>query len=155
MKTCEICDRPIKTGRKYCWEHRHTAQAEAIRGDKTINEAAQAYLEYHTENDHQILKRNRKVIISVLIVYYLLLIGMTLLFGYLLGESSKFPIYFFYIGVFIGSIIAAILPYKYRVIPNKTLSDDITNRDPEYVKWVKEWVKNEKEEKEFRKSLLK
>ena len=33
MKTCEICGRTIKTGRKYCWEHRHTAQANKIRDD--------------------------------------------------------------------------------------------------------------------------
>ena len=43
MRTCEICGRPIRTGRKYCWEHRHTSQAEAIRGDRLFNEATERY----------------------------------------------------------------------------------------------------------------
>ena len=55
MKTCEICDRPIRTGRKYCWEHRRTAQAEALQGGKIVDKATQAYLEYHTKRNHQIL----------------------------------------------------------------------------------------------------
>ena len=48
------------------------------------------------------------------------------------------------------------MSYKYfGVKPNKTISDNIINRSPEYVEWVKGWVKSEREEKEFRKSLLK
>jgi hypothetical protein len=50
MKTCEICRREgriryIRTGRKYCWEHRHTSQAEGIRGDNLVNKAKRKYWE--------------------------------------------------------------------------------------------------------------
>lgn len=38
-KECDICGRPIKTGRKYCWEHRHTSQSKEVQEEKLIREA--------------------------------------------------------------------------------------------------------------------
>jgi hypothetical protein len=50
-KECEICGRPIKTGSKYCWEHRHTAQSESLRikseEDKLIKRANQEYINWY------------------------------------------------------------------------------------------------------------
>ena len=44
-RKCQIpgCNRTLKTGRKYCWEHRYTAQADSIRGEKLIEEATRDY----------------------------------------------------------------------------------------------------------------
>ena len=107
MKTCEICDRQIRTGRKYCWEHRCTAQAEALRGNRIIDEATEAYIEYRISS-----LRHR-----------------------LYTSMSEF--------------------YELEEKTREQATREIENRDPKYIKWVKEWVQEEKKEKEFRKSLLK
>ena len=107
MKTCEICDRPIRTGRKYCWEHRRTAQAETLRGDEIIETATEAYIKF------RLLSIQNKIYSSML---------------------------------------------EYHEVEEKAIhqiNTEILNRDPKYVKWVKSWVQDEREEKEFRKSLLK
>lgn len=46
MKTCEVCGRRIRTGTKYCWEHRHTSQAEALRGDRQFKKAEKFYYQW-------------------------------------------------------------------------------------------------------------
>ena len=54
LRECEICGRPIKTGRKYCWEHRHTVQAGKIREDKKTEEliysGTEAFKNYYMDN---------------------------------------------------------------------------------------------------------
>ena len=162
MKTCEICDRPIKTGRKYCWKHRHTAQAEAIRGDKIIDESTRAYYRYKR-------KMLDKVLFPIFGFYYFIL---AVILWFLRFKSPAFT-YVFIFGVIPGPIVAIIIAQKYfGVKPRysktilediifrkpryyKQISEDINNRHPEYVQWVKGWVQDEKEEREFRKSLLK
>ncbi|MBM3247750.1 hypothetical protein FJZ17_04410 [Candidatus Pacearchaeota archaeon] len=147
MRECEICGRPIKTGRKYCWEHRHTAQAEALRGDKIIDDATRAFYQYKT-------KRNDKILYSILGIYYFILVIILSFVGF---KSPAFP-YVFIFGAMLGPFVAIIISHKYfGVKPRyyKTISEDILKRDPEYIEWVKGWVQSEKEEREFRKSLLK
>lgn len=54
-KKCEICGRSIKSGYKYCWEHRHTAQAEKNRilrkEDELIEEANHIYIENYVKRE--------------------------------------------------------------------------------------------------------
>ena len=38
MAECEICGRTLKTGRKYCYEHRHSVQANNLRKGKQEQE---------------------------------------------------------------------------------------------------------------------
>ena len=148
MKTCEICDRLIKTGRKYCWEHRRTAQAEALRGDKIINDATKSYYNYHT-------KRNDKMLYTIIII--LEIIWLIIVFRVFSINSKLFP-YLFFIGSVCILFLSFFIGWRYFGVDfqyYKKIKGDIENRDPKYVKWVKGWVQDEKEEKEFRKSLLK
>jgi ABC-type multidrug transport system fused ATPase/permease subunit len=46
MKTCEVCGRRIRTGYKYCWEHRHTSEGEKLRGDVLFNKAQKFYFQW-------------------------------------------------------------------------------------------------------------
>ena len=151
MKTCEICDRPIKTGRKYCWEHRHTAQAEALRGDRVINEATEGYQKYHEKNYEYNKKKSFAIIITLIIAYSIIIFNI-------FGINSPISSILFIIGgmfIFLGlpPIINKYLGIK--VKDRVQIEKEIENRDPKYVGWVKGWVKDEKEEREFKKSLLK
>lgn len=162
MKTCEICDRPIKTGRKYCWEHRHTTQAEALRGDKIINQATKGYYNYRTKIYNYKTKRNDKTLYTIIII--LETIWLIIVFR-VFGMNSKLFPYLFFIGSFCVTFLSFFIAWKYFGVEfqyykkiKEDIGDpkeDIENRDPKYVRWVKEWVQDEKEEKEFRKSLLK
>lgn len=43
MKTCEVCGRPIRTGRIYCREHRRTKPAGQILEDQLLHKAQKLY----------------------------------------------------------------------------------------------------------------
>jgi len=144
-KHCEICGRPIKTGRKYCWEHRNNA-SEGKREEKIIDNATVAYHQY-------IIKKNDRVLFSFFTgIFFVWLVAIVLF-------RVSFPMFIILAAVglvisFIASIYIAykffgVKPFYYKKI------EQIDNKSPEYIDWVKEWVKQHRKEQEFRKSLLK
>lgn len=148
MKTCEICDRPIKTGRKYCWEHRHTSQAEALSGDRIINEATDAYIRKHRYSISKIFKWI--YIYSTAIFLLIAIIAIVYKIHFL--EIIIVPLSLVYLFLLVTGGVILLLVNRIKLIKSK---NEVSNRNSEYLRWVKGWVQDEKEEKEFRKSLLK
>ncbi len=146
-RACEVCGRPLKTGRKYCWEHRHTTQAEGLRGEKLINDATKRYRRYRLGKPlYFIYKHFFKIGI------FLALLALFFQFAeYGLSSNSKISLFAMIILSLAGLliIIKIIVPIKIIFIDK-----EIENRKSKYIKWVKGWAEDEREEKEFRKSLV-
>ncbi len=137
MKTCEICGRPIKSGWKYCWEHRHTSQANTMREQREIDRATESF------KDYKLKRLTRKLVIAVLVIALMIFI-----FGGFFGKI--------FLNV-LGSIGFAgiIVLFAISEILRKRIEKMVENRDPEYVAFVQAWIRGIREEKNFRKSLLK
>lgn len=148
MKTCEICGRSIKTGKKYCWEHRHTAQANIIREDKEIDRATKAFKIYKLGEFWDFLSNET-------------IMGILLVFAFMIGLLGKPFFDFLFSSSLIGGIVAIILASPFFILPIITFFKKqkvdllIRNRDDEYITFVKSWISTIREEKNFRKDLLK
>lgn len=140
MAECEICGRQIRTGRKYCWEHRHTSQAEAIRGERVLNEADNAYIDYQ-------LKTKFNVNVITLIGFLIFVCGFV--FAIIFNRVSLILM-----GVVTSFIWIAYISIWLKDRAREKIYNQIVNRDKEYIKFVKEYVGAAKEHKEFRRSLL-
>jgi len=46
MKECEVCGRPIRTGRKYCFEHRNSQDGFRINKEKLLSQATKAWIKF-------------------------------------------------------------------------------------------------------------
>ena len=105
-KYCEVggCDRAVRTGRKYCFEHRNASNSNIDRKIEKINEK---YLEYC-----QSFLYNKS---------FLNIDGLNIS-----GDEVE-----------------------------KEVIKQIKNKDTRYIDFVKKYVKREKEERDFKKSLLK
>jgi hypothetical protein len=151
-KECEICGRSIRTGRKYCWEHRHNSQADSIKGDKLIDEATNSY--YH----HKVRRKNEVGIFRGLFFFVFgLCVGVPVLFLGIGKEKGSAIFVVFGLIILIFSIFPPTFVYKLFKVRNweKEAKESIDEKSPEYVSWVKEHVNKKREEKEFKKSLLK
>jgi len=95
-KTCEICNRTIKTGNKYCWEHRKNSYSSC---NKIYDEVVSAFL---GQSSFDIEK-----------------------------DRDKF------------------------IEEHKTLIKQFDEKSPEFLKFVKFYIKKIKEERKFIKLLLK
>jgi len=131
MKTCEVCGRPIRTGRKYCYEHRGT------RSDNVIDKAERKYISYH----------NTRTDFIMLFLFIILMIPFIFV-GFFLNQCITISV----IGVPICSILSLYISKKYfkvRFNPRK----DVRQKHPDYVVWVQGRVNKVKAEREFRKNL--
>ena len=121
-----------------------------------------ATLKYFSELSNRKIKEKRETLYAISIALEIIwLIFVFVVFGI---KSKLFPSLFF-----VGSICVIILSifiswkffgvefgYGSKIKENiGNIEKEIENRDPKYIKWVKEWMQDEKEEKEFKKSLLK
>jgi hypothetical protein len=125
-KTCEVCGRPIKTGRKYCWEHRHTGQSE---GRTSWERVEKGYV------------RHKLGWFWLSIYRYFYYLGIffvvaSLLFNYLL--------------IVAGALIFLRLIASFKI---DRIKREITNRSPDYIKWTEICAGILEEEREFKKSL--
>ncbi|VVB83385.1 Uncharacterised protein [uncultured archaeon] len=132
-KKCEICGRSIKTGRKYCWEHRNSSQNNGIN---TIKNIEMTYLKHRRKT----IKLNKTL---------LYLGNGIMILGLLL--SVIFQNWFL---VSIGLILGFILLYIERIIAENKIHKEINNRSEEFVKFAKECGNEIKSEREFRKSIF-
>jgi len=134
MKTCEVCGRRIRTGYKYCYEHRHT------RSDNVVDKATKQYIKFHTTG----------IIVIPLTVLIIMLIPFVILGFY--WSDQFFTI--ISIGLFACIIPAFYIAIKYgkiRFLPWNAVRD----RKPDYVAWMQKRVDKVKDEREFRKNLWK
>ena len=150
MAKCQIegCNRTLKSGWKYCFEHRHTAQAEALRGDRIINEATDGYIRKHKYNISKIFKW---IYLSSTAVFLLIAVIATVYKIHFL-EIIIVPLSLVYLFLLLIGGVILIIVNRIKLTKSK---NEVSNRNPEYLRWVKGWVKDEKEEREFKKSLLK
>jgi hypothetical protein len=133
MKTCEVCGRRIRTGYKYCWEHRHT------RSDNVVHKATNDYIRF---------QMNKTFIVWG--TFTVLLLIAFLLIGYLVNQIYIALI----IGIPISLIVSIYISIKYfnvRFMPGL----DVRDKKTDYVKWIQKKVDKVKDEREFRKNLWK
>lgn len=137
-KTCEVCDRPIRTGRKYCFEHRRTISENPERKLQFINQI------YIKQGTIEFIKNHYKYpLIGIIILW--LVYALNSIFK--IKFVSKLLFYILYLGIIF--VVAFVISERNR------LRDRTKNRHPHYIGWVRGFVEIEKEDKEFKKSLLK
>lgn len=144
-KTCEICGRQIKTGRKYCWEHRHTAQPNSMRKDR-LDELNVLYLKSHVKSVRQNYRMD-------FIFFVASLVSLSVLFISLWGFQAFQLALPLSIGLTLLFIMLEI-NLKKRMAEEK-VEEDINGKNTEYIQFVKDTVSRHRKEIEFRNSLLK
>lgn len=131
MRTCEVCGRPIRTGRKYCYEHRGT------RSDNVVDKATKGYVNYHMNRTY--------VYVSILFIVLLIpFLGI----GFILNQCWTVGI----IGIVLSFILSLYISVKYLKVKFNP-REDVRQKNPDYVNWVQTRVNKVKEEREFRKNL--
>jgi preprotein translocase subunit SecF len=133
MKTCEVCGRRIRTGRKYCYEHRGT------RSDNIVDKTTTKYIQYHMN----------KTFASICMLFILLLIPF-LLVGFFINQFFTIT----WIGIVVSAILSLYISIKYlkvKFMPQL----DVQNKKPDYVNWVQKKVNKVKDDREFKKNLWK
>ena len=146
-RECIVCGRPIKTGRKYCWEHRNS---QVNSKERIFNEGTKAYYQHKVQ-------RGDKIFGST---YYSLIFAWTIIWIYLaIKQIVQIPWIIFlalggyFVCMVITIILATLLGVKTKYA--KRTMGEIVNRDREYVDYMKSYIDADKEEKEFKKSLFK
>jgi len=152
VKECEICGRTIKSGRKYCWEHRHTAQAEGLNSIKRL------------EKSYFNFRLKEKYGIKGLILFYLTSMFLGIIFAlsalvipiYILLSIIGKPIqiigwakitFYFAIGIFIVFLFID-------MVIRRSINKEIVSRSKEFVEYAEDYGKMIKEERNFRKSIF-
>lgn len=157
-KECEICGRTIKTGRKYCWEHRNTSQGDAARAQKQLAEDKKlidhaTYIYLNLNLNKSILHKYSKLIFTGASTGLIVLIGIIEFYFYIV------PIFVFLSSIVVIPLILGLLNAMLSKSNKNRIMNKILIKDPEYVTFVRNFVRNEKEirknEEEFTESLLK
>ena len=150
-KECEICGRHIKSGWKYCWEHRNSSGAtysgQRLNEDMLIYEATEAFKKDFINDNHnfklEIISKGKEVGAGILL----------LVLGY--SFMRVFPTISGIFGL-IGVIL--IIHGFFKNFLMKRALKIIKNKDEEYVSFVKEDIRNRQEEaydeETFRRSLF-
>jgi len=136
MKTCEVCGRRIRTGRKYCYEHRNT------RNDNIVNRATKGYINYHASRSSMIFA----------------LFGMMtcLIIFFSISSNAYTCLAIGLIILIISFTITLYISRKYYKIKSRGEAErDVREKNPDYVSWVQTRVNKVKKEREFRKKLWK
>lgn len=147
-KSCEICGRVIRSGRKYCWEHRKTAQAESTRISGIINKASMDY--YNSK-----IEKNNKTLYTIIIL--LEIIWIVLAFSLFDVNSDLFP-YLFGYGFFIMIFLSFFIGWKFFDIKfqyGRKIKREVKEKSPEFTKYIKSKIKEYKKEQEWRKYMSK
>jgi len=131
MAECEVCGRTLKTGRKYCYEHRNSGYNDSI-GSRILNDAERSFIRYKSKRYSSWLG------ISLFISAFLLILG--------LGYPSKGLI-----GLALTLVFMSVYFFRASM---KGIREKIILRNPEYISWAKDYVKMHREEQAFKKSLL-
>jgi hypothetical protein len=144
MKRCQYvdeygkrCNRGLKTGWKYCYEHRHSSPSPE---GSVIDKATNQYIKFHTTGI---------IVVPLTILVVMLLPFLALGFYW---TDQFFTI--ISIGLFVCIIPAFYIAIKYgkiRFLPWNAVRD----RKPDYVAWVQKRIDRAKEEREFKKNLWK
>jgi hypothetical protein len=138
IRTCEFCDRQIRTGRKYCWEHRHTS---GVGEGYIVDRATKLY--FNTQ-----FKKTKIIIFLIFLTSFLISIIITL--------SDVFDVSTGFLCFFISIIILWLFSIKFFDFKtHKQIKRAIKNKNPEYIEFVEKIVQEKKEEMEFRKSFFK
>ncbi|MBS3077443.1 hypothetical protein J4233_04190 [Candidatus Pacearchaeota archaeon] len=127
-KICQYpeCDRRIVTGRKYCYEHRHTAQAE---GRPPWERIEKGYVRY-------------KLGWFWLSIYrYFYYLGIFFVIAGLLFN----PLLVIAVALIVLRVIVAFRIY--------TIEKEIANRNQDYMEWTKKCAEVLREEREFKRSI--
>jgi hypothetical protein len=133
-KRCEVCDRKIRSGYRYCWEHRHTSQAARSGGMKTFNDAERGYRDF----------RLKKLTLWVgLICFASVVLG--LIIYKIINNITPF---------LLGLVICFVIVFKGKEFNLTTIEKEIVNRDEKYIEYIKEFVSQSKEENRFKNHLL-
>jgi hypothetical protein len=135
-KTCEICGKSIRTGRKYCKEHRNTLQTSGLSSMKKIERLYLRYRRKTMKLNYIYLFLGIASLIIGILLYFLLKNSWMLVIGFVL----------FFIFPFSDSI-------KREIAKNK-IHKEIDNHSEEFVKFAKECGAEIKAEREFRKSIF-
>jgi hypothetical protein len=138
-KECVICGRPIRTGKKYCWEHRHAAQAEDVRGEQLIQKATRGYRRYKLGRFWVFIYNERRFLIYVIL-------GISFISMFIL---RIYTILFVSLLLFLLAILELI-----SVIKMKIINKEIENRSPDYVEFVRSRADDDKDERKFKKYLV-
>jgi Flp pilus assembly protein TadB len=169
-KTCEICGRQIKTGRKYCWEHRYTSQSEKIKNQqKERKEDNQRLEELEIIKENYLSKRlgpfweiivkstkkRSKIDITILsLMAFLLLLGV--IFYFTAGLIAFKIILLLLIILLISRTILRKIGLRKRNLINKEIEDKNENFikfAKNHYKIIKEIEIEEEKDMEFKKSL--
>jgi hypothetical protein len=133
---CEICGRRIKTGRKYCWEHRRTSQSEGLREMGLLNKADKYYIKYRQSQHLKYILLGEALIIFIFWIYSKISgVKFIDIFVWLFGVCLFFYSYY--------SIFIIIKAKKER-----------NERAKIYQDFIRGIIEADREEKEFKKSLL-
>lgn len=133
MRTCEICGERIRTGRKYCWRHRNSAETEEYRSMKKLNKA---YFRY------RIRKIPSTKILSIASIILIVL-------GIVLTATQNSIAYFL-----VGMALCLIIAFFGSRWQNSVINKEIYTRSPAYLSFAKMYGEVAKEEREFRKSIF-
>jgi len=96
-KICKIegCNRKIRTGRKYCYEHRHTAQANRTKPQKEID-YDKPYLWgviiIFFSSFCLYFKYNKSIIVVILSIIAFLLLGILYLRSEKIKNEERIPL---------------------------------------------------------------
>ncbi|MBI2545603.1 hypothetical protein HYV81_00285 [Candidatus Woesearchaeota archaeon] len=129
MKECVVCGKGIKSGYKYCWQHRN--YSNEYSESRLLRDANRSFLQ-------------KKVRFWVIVAIIFMLVGL-LNIPFIGSVMDGRPI-FLYIWLFIPIII---------IVGSSTLAKSkIRNRHPDYENYVRDYVAKVREESEYKESLL-
>lgn len=146
-KRCEICNRPIRTGRKYCYEHRNFRETPQDRWKRqTYSEAK----EYHRLDG----SRKQDFVIKLILLFFCL--GFFGYFTYLLVHNL-------FLSIIIGIVawLFMISSSAFRGTNRRAIrwaDSQIEKRDTHFSKNAKKYIfskiDNERQERLFKESLF-
>lgn len=151
MAECEICGRTLRTGRKYCWEHRHTNQSEESQKLKSFNHAEEFYPIYQRRRSMKIVKI---IFIGCLVAFFLV---YYLIFQDRAFEREHLTSMFKFFSVYIMLLVFIVILIAKFIFKAKTVSEinrDIYERSPDYIEWIRGWIASDNEERNFKKAII-
>lgn len=141
-KSCEICGRSIKSGWKYCWEHRNIANSYGNINTKTLDEGKEIYKSIRAR------QVDKKIAIILFFVFFSIFIYCT----YFVIKMS------WYSSILLSLFITFIfLAYVFRKPNNRAKAmaeSEIYNQDQRFTGIAKQYIKQSRDQREYEKSLF-
>lgn len=139
MAECEICGKYLRTGRKYCYEHKNSANSEYNKKEDLIKQSEKGYKRYKLGWFWLSIHRYWHA--------FVIFFGMIM---FLFASYQKHFYSTIFLIIMLSFIILKIIVY-FKLL---NIQKKIDNRDYEYIEWVKGWAKLDREERDFKKYLL-